>query len=170
MKDRNKDESNIKKVIERELKCILTPATLMDAGLLTNDMPTYCLSIKEYKVPETGLPRFGIAFVDTAVAQFQLCHFDDDASRTVLETLVVQIKPKEVITELVSISQQLLSHQHNLDRSTLRMLKNVIQDACFTTLKSDNEFWTAETTQRELNSGAYFTRPSEFEDQHRKLI
>jgi len=38
------------KVIRRELKYILTKGTLVDSGLLTNDMATYTLSIKVSKI------------------------------------------------------------------------------------------------------------------------
>lgn len=34
------------KVIRRELSSVLTGGTLVDGGLLTNDMSTFCMSIK----------------------------------------------------------------------------------------------------------------------------
>lgn len=46
-------------------------------------------------------PEFGICFVDTSTAEFNLVHFEDDINRTKLETLILQIKPKELVTEKV---------------------------------------------------------------------
>ena len=61
------------KVIRRELASVLTAGTLVDAGMLQDDMSTYCMAIKEIDVDDQ--PAFGIAFVDTATAQFQFCEF-----------------------------------------------------------------------------------------------
>jgi DNA mismatch repair protein MSH6 len=45
------------KVIRRELTSVLTAGTLVDGGLLTDDMGTYCMSIK---VRTLSLSLFGI--------------------------------------------------------------------------------------------------------------
>ena len=58
------------KIIRRELASVLTSGTLVDGGMLQDDMATYCAAIKETE--RDGRPCFGIAFVDTATAQFQL--------------------------------------------------------------------------------------------------
>lgn len=90
------------KVIRRELASVLTAGTLVDGSMLQDDMSTYCAAIKEREID--GLPAFGIAFVDTATAQFQLCDFVDDADMTKFETFVAQTRPGEVILEKVSLS------------------------------------------------------------------
>lgn len=46
MRERNDTKSKADKVIRRELTSVLTAGTLVDAGLLTNDLSTYCMSIK----------------------------------------------------------------------------------------------------------------------------
>lgn len=55
---REKDKKK-EKVIRRELSAVLTAGTLVDGGMLTSDMSTYCMSIKE-----SG-HDYGIAFVGT---------------------------------------------------------------------------------------------------------
>lgn len=102
MRERDDKPSKKKedKVIRRELASVLTAGTLVDGGMLQDDMATYCAAIKEREVD--GLPAFGIAFVDTATAQFQLCDFVDDADMTKFETFVAQTRPGEVILEKVS--------------------------------------------------------------------
>ena len=90
------------KVIRRELASVLTAGTLVDGAMLQQDMSTYCAAIKEREVD--GMPAFGIAFVDTATAQFQLCDFVDDVDMTKFETFVAQIRPGELVLEKVGRS------------------------------------------------------------------
>lgn len=91
------------KVIRRELASVLTAGTLVDGGMLQDDMSTYCAAIKEREVE--GGAAFGIAFVDTATAHFQLCDFVDDADLTKFETFVAQTRPGELLLEKVSPSR-----------------------------------------------------------------
>ena len=49
----------------------------------------------------TGASEFGVAFVDTSTSHFYLCGFQDDASKNKLETLLVQIQPREIIYQKV---------------------------------------------------------------------
>ncbi|KAF9923433.1 DNA mismatch repair protein msh6 [Linnemannia zychae] len=136
------------KVIRRELHSILTAGTLTDSGLLTNDMATYCMSIKE--INRTGadhLPtQFGIAFVDTSTAEFNLATFYDDMDRTKFETLITQIKPKEVVVEKGGLSV----------RST-RILKNSLgPNTIWNHLQPEGQFWSAMDTADELRIKEYF--------------
>jgi DNA mismatch repair protein MSH6 len=105
------------KIIRRELTSVLTAGTLIDGGLLTNDLSTFCMAIKENK---ENPPTFGVCFVDTATAEFNFTHFLDDADCTQLETLLVQINPREVVLEKGQVSP-----------ITLKLLKNSLQDAQF---------------------------------------
>lgn len=86
-------------IIRRELTGVLTSGTLVDGQMLTSDMSTYCLALKE--IVNGQSLSFGVAFVDTATAEFQVCQFDDEDDRAQLETLLIQVKPKEVIFEKV---------------------------------------------------------------------
>ena len=133
------------KVIRRELACVLTSGTLVDGSMLQDDMSTYCVSIKESIVD--GLPMFGIVFVDTATGQFSFTEFVDDVDLTKFETFVAQNRPQELLIEKSCLSVK-----------AIRLLKN---NTGLTTiwnhLKPGKEFWTADTTCREIDASGYFT-------------
>ncbi|CEI93954.1 Putative DNA mismatch repair protein msh6 [Rhizopus microsporus] len=133
------------KVIRRELTSVLTAGTLVDAGLLTNDLSTYCMSIKEQCMNEQSEPRFGICFVDTATAEFNLVHFEDDMNRTKLETLLMQIKPRELVTE-----------KGRLTKSTMQLIKSTVNDPLWNMLIPEREFWDDRTTEDEIRINEYF--------------
>ncbi|RHZ76117.1 hypothetical protein Glove_203g51 [Diversispora epigaea] len=135
------------KIIRRELKTILTAGTIVDGGLLTNDMSTFCMSIKESCDAENDPPAFGICFVDTATAEFHLTSFVDDFDRTQFETLIMQVKPKEIVHEKGRLSQR-----------TLRILKNCTSHTIWTALKPDVEFWDANATYDEIRFSRYFSK------------
>ena len=82
--------------------------------------------------------------LDASTAEFSLSAFEDDASRTQIETLIRQMKPKEIIHE-----------KGNLSVSTLRMLRNSLSIDCQ---------WTA------LKAGTEFLRPEDTKDELRKLF
>ncbi|KAI5967653.1 MSH6 [Candida margitis] len=110
--------SKEEKIIKRELTGVLTGGTLTNLDMITDDMSTYCLSIKE-ETGEDGSKIFGVAFVDTATAELNLIELQDDAECTKLDTLITQVKPKEVICEkgnLCNIATQILkfcAHSNN---------------------------------------------------------
>ncbi|KZF26251.1 putative DNA mismatch repair protein Msh6 [Xylona heveae TC161] len=132
------------KVIRRELACVLTAGTLVDGGMLQDDMSTFCVSIKESTVDD--VPAFGISFVDTATGQFFLTEFIDDIEMTKFETFVAQIRPQEIILEKSSVSVKVL-----------RILKNNTgPTTIWNYLKPITEFWTGETAYREINAARYF--------------
>lgn len=134
------------KVIRRELASVLTGGTLVDGGMLQDDMATYCAAIKETE--RDGRPCFGIAFVDTATAQFQLTEFVDDADMTRFETFVAQTRPGELLLEKSCMSSK-----------ALRILKN---NTSLTTiwnyLKPDKEFLSADKTRMKIDGEAYFDK------------
>ncbi|GAB7355799.1 hypothetical protein MBLNU459_g6476t1 [Dothideomycetes sp. NU459] len=137
------------KVIRRELASVLTSGTLVDGGMLQDDMATYCVAIKE--TDRDGVPAFGIAFVDTATAQFQLCDFVDDADMTKFETFVAQTRPGELLLEKSCISTK-----------ALRILKNNTgPTTIWNYLKSDKEFLTADKTVMKIDGEHYFESPTE---------
>lgn len=135
------------KVIRRELSSVLTAGTLVDGGMLQDDMSTYCVAIKENEID--GATVFGIAFVDTATAQFQLCEFADDADLTKFETFVAQTRPTELLLEKSCISAK-----------ALRILKNnTSPTTLWNYLKPTKEFWPADITTREIDANNYFVSP-----------
>ncbi|KAL9544155.1 hypothetical protein MBANPS3_007766 [Mucor bainieri] len=137
--------SKADKVIRRELTSVLTAGTLVDAGLLTNELGTYCMAIKEQCGDESMPPRFGICFVDTATAEFNLVHFEDDVHRTKFETLIMQIRPRELVTE-----------KGRLSKTTTRLLKRILNEPLWNMLSPDTEFWDARITEDEISIHEYF--------------
>ena len=132
------------KVITRQLASVLTSGTLVDAGMLQDDMSTYCVAIKESE--QEGRPAFGIAFVDAASGQFFLTEFLDDVELTKFETFVAQMRPRELLVEKSCISTR-----------ALRILKNTTATSTlWNYLKAGKEFWTADTTVREITVGKYY--------------
>ena len=137
------------KVIRRELATVLTSGTLVDTGMLQSEMSTYCMAIKE--IDRDNLPAFGIAFVDTATAQFQLCEFTDDVDMTKFETLIAQMRPGELLLEKSCVSAK-----------ALRILKNnTPPTTIWNYLKPNKEFWPADITIREIEANNYFESPTE---------
>ncbi|KAG5926217.1 hypothetical protein E4U42_003514, partial [Claviceps africana] len=140
------------KIISRQLSCVLTAGTLVDGGMLQDDMAAYCVAIKESVVDD--VPSFGIAFVDTATGRFQLSGFVDDVDRTKFETFVAQIGPRELLLE-----------KSRLSTKALRILKNnTSPTTIWTHLKPGTEFWDADTSRRELKCGNYFSASPESDD------
>ncbi|KAG0227605.1 DNA mismatch repair protein msh6 [Actinomortierella wolfii] len=152
MRERDGGKSG-QKVIRRELHSILTAGTLTDSGLLTNDMATYCMAIKEsFQQGAEHLPaRFGIAFVDTSTAEFSLASFKDDMDRTKFETLITQIKPRELVVEKGGLSQR-----------SIRILKNSLgPNTIWNSLHHGSEFWDELQTKDELRVRGYFKSSTE---------
>lgn len=144
MRERQDKSKKADKIITRELACILTAGTLVDGGMLQDDMASYCVAIKESVVDD--LPAFGIAFADTATGRFYLSSFVDDVDLTKFETLIAQTGPRELLIE-----------KSHLSTKALRILKNnTSPTTIWTHLKPGTEFWDADTTRRELNTANYF--------------
>ncbi|KAI9816035.1 MAG: DNA mismatch repair protein msh6 [Pycnora praestabilis] len=132
------------KVIRRELACVLTAGTLVDGGMLQDDMSTFCVSIKHSLIDD--LPAFGIASVDTATGQFFMTDFLDDVDMTRFETFIAQIRPRELLLEKGFVPVKVL-----------RILKNNTgPTTIWNYLKSGKEFWTSDITCREIDASGYF--------------
>lgn len=133
-----------KNVIQRELKCVLTAGTLTEETMLANDMPMYCCAIKEEQEGENKV--FGVAFIDTATGAISMTQFEDDNECTKFETLISQVRPKEVITAKGGLCPQ-----------AMRVLKfNCQNQAIFNSLKPGAEFYDRDTTFEVLVRGNYF--------------
>ena len=147
---RERDEAPRKKtkddkVIKRELACVLTAGTLVDGGMLQDDMATFCVAIKESEVDD--LPAFGVAIVDTATGQFHIAEFVDDADLTKFETFIAQTRPQELLLEKGGVTSK-----------TLRILKNNTgPTTIWNYLKPGKEFWEGHITAKEIEASEYFT-------------
>ncbi|RLV93366.1 DNA mismatch repair protein MSH6 [Spathaspora sp. JA1] len=134
------------KIIKRELTGILTGGTLTDLDMINDDMSTYCLSIKEEE-NDDGTKIFGVAFVDTATSELNLIELEDDSECTKLDTLITQVKPKEITCEkgnLCSIANKILKFcAHNNHQIWNHM--NPI-----------TEFWDYDVTIENLVTSKYY--------------
>jgi len=130
------------KIIRRELSCVLTGGTLTDATMLVSDLSQYCMAIKQDEL------EFAACFVDTSTSHFFLAHFTDKSNDyPMLETLMAQTRPKEIIIP-----------RGNIEKFALKIMKNNTSvDTLWETVKPDVEFWDASTSRRELESSEYFS-------------
>ena len=87
------------KIVRRELNKVYTNGTLVDEALLTDEQAGHCVSIREdgEEDPKTGKQKFGLCVLDSATSEFNLSAFEDDVCRTKLETMMRQLRPKELI-------------------------------------------------------------------------
>lgn len=134
------------KIIKRELTGVLTGGTLTDLNMISDDMSIYCLSIKEEQLDD-GSKTFGIAFVDTATSELNLIEFVDDNECTKLDTLIAQIRPKEILCEknnLCSIANKILKfNAHNSNQ-------------IWNNLNPISEFWDYDSTLENLVKSKYY--------------
>ncbi|CUM68416.1 uncharacterized protein PRCAT00006139001 [Priceomyces carsonii] len=134
------------KIIKRELTGVLTGGTLTDLSMINDDMAIYCLSIKEV-ILEDDIKTFGVTFVDTATSELNFIEFADDNECTKLETLVAQIKPKEVLCEkgnLCPIAVKILKHN------------GATNNQIWNNLNPISEFWDYEITLDSLVKSNYY--------------
>lgn len=134
------------KVIKRELSGVLTGGTLTDLNMISDDMAIYCLSIKEEQL-ENGEKIFGVVFVDTATSELNFIEVRDDSECTKLDTLITQIKPKEIICEkgnLCSVANKILRYNgHNSNQ-----IWNILNPL--------SEFWDYDITLENLVTSKYY--------------
>lgn len=72
----------------------------MDDALLTDEQAGHCVAIREATTDEqtvAGTAVFGLSVLDCATSEFNLSAFEDDVCRTKLETLMRQLRPKEIV-------------------------------------------------------------------------
>ncbi|KAI0764567.1 DNA mismatch repair protein Msh6 [Trametes elegans] len=130
------------KIVRRELNKVYTNGTLVDAELLTDEQAGHCVSIREEDPSESGKDgkqTFGICVLDSATSEFNLSAFEDDVCRTKLETMMRQLRPKEIIFT-----------KGNLSVSTTRLLKAVLPSGCLWTSLRESEGLKFNETIKEL--------------------
>ncbi|KAG1747375.1 DNA mismatch repair protein Msh6 [Suillus lakei] len=129
------------KIVRRELNKVYTNGTLVDEDLLTDEQAGHCISLRESADGKDGMSSFGICVLDSATSQFSLSAFEDDVCTTKLETMMRQLRPKEVIFT-----------KGNLSVQTTRLLKSILPGSCLWTSLRDVEGFTYPQTITELNS------------------
>ncbi|KAF8137603.1 muts domain V-domain-containing protein [Boletus edulis] len=134
------DDKGKDKIVRRHLNKVYTNGTLVDEELLTDEQAGHCISIREDVDAKKG-SNFGICVLDSATSQFNLSSFDDDVCFTKLETMIRQLRPKEVIFT-----------KGNLSVATVRLLKAILPSSCLWTSLRDVEGFAYEQTFVELNT------------------
>lgn len=131
------------KIIKRELTSVLTGGTLTDLNMITDDMSIYCLSIRQ------EANKFGLAFVDTSTSELQIVELEEDNMDecSKLNTIITQIKPKEIICE-----------KGNLSAVPMKILKHSSPSGTiiWNYLNPGSEAWDYETTLEELVKSNYY--------------
>lgn len=79
-----------------ELNKVYTNGTLVDAELILDEQAGHCVSIRE-EDPESDKGSFGVCVLDSSTSEFNMSTFNDDACCTKLETLMRQLRPKEIL-------------------------------------------------------------------------
>lgn len=143
-----------KGIVKRELEYVLTAGTLTEGDMIHSDLATYCLAIREepgnfyahddYSTDEKSYPDriFGISFIDTSTGEVQLIEFEDDSDCTKLDTIMSQVKPKELILE-----------KDNLSSLANKIVKfNASSRPIFNEIKPEVEFYDYEKTYDVLTS------------------
>ncbi len=168
-------------VITRQVTRILSPGTLVDDIYIDDERAIYLLAVKEKWEPsgDSELPSYGVCFVDTATGEVNVGQFQDDRDRTQFETLLLQIKPREILYEkegpTALCSPQTLQLVHLLPTPltphlscltvcgvrhvrvdvTTQIKRNVNQPT-LTRRRPGDQFWNASTTADFLAGADYF--------------
>ncbi|KAK7056522.1 DNA mismatch repair protein msh6 [Paramarasmius palmivorus] len=127
------------KIVRRELNKVYTNGTLVDGEMITDDEAGHCISIREIESEDDACNTFGVCVLDCSTSQFNLSVFRDDICRTKLETLMRQLRPKEI-----------LFTKGNLSVSTTRLLKSILPAACIWTGLREVEGLDYDSTLEEL--------------------
>lgn len=128
------------KVVKREICQVVNKGTQVFGQQIeiTNEhQPNYMLAIAE-KQSAAG-HRFGIAFVDTSIGEFNLGEFDDDKHCSRLLTLLSHNPPVLVLYERGGISER-------VQQVFKFALANKLREA----LLPESQFWNAEKTLKTL--------------------
>jgi len=146
-----------------ELNKVYTNGTLVDQELLTDEQAGHCISIREAAAEEENAKTnnsFGICVLDSSTSEFSLSAFEDDVCRTKLETMMRQLRPKEVIFKKVNIyylpetirKVDILPAKGNLSVATTRLLKSILPAACLWTSLRETEGFGYDRTLTELKA------------------
>lgn len=85
---------------------VYTNGTLVDDDLLTDEHAGHCISIREGAadgIDTKANDSFGVCVLDSSTSEFSLSAFEDDVCRTKLETMMRQLRPKEIVFTKVSL-------------------------------------------------------------------
>ena len=126
-------------IVRRVLRHVVTGGTVVDGSVLSDELSSYCVCIKEARTP-SGAPLFGVCTLDASTAEFRVLTFEDDAVLSQLETLLRSLRVKEVLHEKGVMSP-----------GTLRLVRNTVPTTCqLTMLRPGTEFLTPDAARARL--------------------
>lgn len=128
-------------IVRRELRHVVTSGTVVDGHVLSDDLSSYCVSIKERAQPD-GTSVLGVCMLDAATAEFRYMTFHDDLVLTQLETLLRSLRVKEVLLE-----------KGVMQAGTMRLVRNTVPSVCqVTLLKPATEFLDEDAARERLSA------------------
>ena len=146
-------------MLGRELNKVYTNGTLVDPELLTDEEAGHCISIfEETNEDNPDNNKFGICVLDCSTSQFDMSSFEDDICRTKLETLMRQLRPKELVfVKVTALSLRChnglsYSVQGNFSIPTNRLLKAILPASCLWTGLRTVEGFDYEQTLQEVKT------------------
>ncbi|TRM62248.1 muts domain V-domain-containing protein [Schizophyllum amplum] len=129
------------KIVQRELNKVYTNGTLVDPEMLTDEQAGHCVSIIE-EHDGGDQSTFGICVLDCSTSQFNMSHFADDVCHTKLETMMRQLRPKEILVKKTGSG--------SLSVTSSRLLKSILPSQCTWTNLRDVEGFSYVSTIEEL--------------------
>ncbi|XP_023245982.1 LOW QUALITY PROTEIN: probable DNA mismatch repair protein Msh6 [Copidosoma floridanum] len=152
---RMKKSTKFDKVVNREICQISTRGTKIYTAQDTEAAaPTssYLLSIVEKQT--TGLPSYGVCFIDTSIGEFHLgqfqddrCNSQDDRCNSRLLTLIAHHPPAHIVYE-----------RGNLSPTTLKIINNYLPNVMKEALQKEVQFWTSTKVLKTLYENNYFKK------------
>jgi len=110
---KSKDAQESKKIVKRELNKVLTIGTLMDGNLLPDDYANHCVAVvEEAHSDNRHKSQFGVAILDAATSEIMVGFWEDDTCRTNLETMIRQLRVRELLHCKVKGIVSLISAKH----------------------------------------------------------
>ncbi|XP_012286624.1 probable DNA mismatch repair protein Msh6 [Orussus abietinus] len=136
------------KVVKREICQISTRGTRVytpqDAEASTPNS-NYLLALVEKCY--SGVPSFGVCFLDTTIGEFYLGQFEDDRCNSRLLTLLAHHPPAHIVYE-----------RGNLSQHTMKILNTLSSVTIKEPLQRESQFWSGLTTLKKLHEGDYFKK------------
>uniref|UniRef100_A0A7S3A7M2 DNA mismatch repair protein n=1 Tax=Rhodosorus marinus TaxID=101924 RepID=A0A7S3A7M2_9RHOD len=104
-------------ICQRALVRIVTKGTVIDTDNLASHQQRYVLAVEELVDEGTNRATVGVCYVDASENAVYVGEFEDDERRTWLETLMVLLRPKEIVINCMRVMstafQQITSYQRS---------------------------------------------------------
>jgi len=96
---------------------------MFDESSTKDAQARYLMVIYEEEVPARASSQYGISFIDTSTYEWGISHFCDDERSSQLETLILRLKPREILFERSMMSKRTRKViDVNLGQTTLSFL------------------------------------------------